>query len=88
MFYGSLTSIYQFIVNVECLLLYRYDCCIFDKEQYITYNDLQTLVHQISSTAEQESKDRKKSGQDNLVKGLWYIREILNNLVFPGDKKS
>ena len=87
LFYGSLRSIYGFIVQVECLLVYRYDCCIFDKEQFMTYNDLNTLIHQIGVTAEKDNKERQKVGKDNFTKGLWYIREILNTMIFPEDRK-
>lgn len=87
LFYGSLKSLLGFIMQVECLLMFRYDCCIFDKEQHMTYNDLQSLVHQLSATMEKENKERQKIGKDNLSKGLWYIREILNTLVFPEDRK-
>lgn len=85
--YGSLRSIYGFILQVECLLVYRYGCGLFDKEQYMTYNDLNTLIHQIGVTAEKENDDRKKMNKDNFTKGLWYIREILNTMIFPEDRK-
>lgn len=42
--YGSMKGIYGFILQVECLLLYRYGCCIFDKEGYMTYNDFASLM--------------------------------------------
>ena len=87
MFYGSLRSIYGFVLQVECLLVHRYDCLVFDKEQYMTYNDLQTLVHQLQTTMEKENKERQKVGKDNFTKGLWYIREILNTMIFPEDRK-
>jgi hypothetical protein len=87
LFYGSLKSLYGFILQVECLLVFRYDCCIFDKEHYMTYNDLSSLVHQLSTTMEKENKERQKVGKDNFTKGLWYIREILNTMIFPEDKK-
>lgn len=85
--YGSLRGMYGYILQVECLLLYRYDCCIFDKENYMTYNDLNSLVRQIGVTAEKDNKDRQKAGHDHLYKGLWLIREILNTMIFPQDKK-
>lgn len=87
LFYGTLNSLYGFILQVECLLVFRYDCLIFDKEQYITYNDLTNLIHQLSASAEKENDERKRVGNDHLYKGLWYIREILNTLIFPQDKK-
>ena len=87
LFYGSLKSLYGFIIQVECMMVFRYDCCIFDKEDYMTYNDLQSLIRQIHSTAEKDNKERQKVGHDHLYKGLWLIREILNNMVFPQDKK-
>ena len=88
LFYGSLKSIYGYIVQIECLLIYQYDCCIFDKEQFMTYNDLNTLVHQIGTTAEKENQERRKIGNDKLIQGLAMIRDILNFVVFPGDKKK
>ena len=87
LFYGTLRSLYGFVLQVEVLCMFRYGCCIFDNEQYMTYNDLSTLVHQLSTTEEKDSKERQKVGRDNLSKGLWYIREILNTMVFPEDKK-
>ena len=87
LFYGSLRSIYGFIIQVECLLLFRYDCLIFDKEQHMTYNDLQTLMKQLSTTVEKDNRERQKGSRDHLYKGLWLIREILNTMVFPQDKK-
>ena len=87
LFYGTLQSIYGFILQVECLMVFRYDQFIFNEEQYITYNDLTVLVHQLSATVEKDNKDRQKIGGDNLYKGLWYIREILNTLIFPEDRK-
>lgn len=69
-------------------MVYRYDCCIFDKEPYMTYNDLNTLVHQIGVTVEKENDERKKMNRDNFTKGLWYIREILNTMIFPQDKQK
>jgi hypothetical protein len=69
-------------------MVFRYDCCIFDKEQYMTYNDLNTLVHQIGVTVEKENEERKKMNRDNFTKGLWYIREILNTMIFPQDKQK
>ena len=86
--YGSFKSLYGFIVQVECLLVYRYNCCIFDKEQHMTYNDLNTLIHQIGTTVEKENDERKKMNHDNFTKGLWYIREILNTMIFPQDKQK
>lgn len=86
LFYGSLKSLYSFVIQVESFLTHRYDCCIFDKEQYMTYNDLNILVHQLSSTLEKENDERKKMNKDNFTKGLWYIREILNSYIFPQDK--
>ena len=88
LFYGSLKSIYGYIVQIECLLIYQYDCCIFDKEQFMTYNDLNTLVHQIGTTAEKGNQERRKIGNDKLIQGLAMIRDILNFVVFPGDKKK
>lgn len=87
LFYGSLRSIYGFILQVECLLLFRYDCCVFDKEQYMTYNDLQNLMKQLSTTVEKDNQERQKGGRDHLYRGLWLIREILNTMIFPQDKK-
>lgn len=87
LFYGSLKSIFGFILQVECLLLFRYDCCIFDKEPYMTYNDLSSLVRQLGTTVEKDNKERQKTSKDHLYKGLWYIREILNNMIFPQDRK-
>ena len=75
MFYGSLKSLFGFILQVECLCLFRYDCFIFDKEQYLTYNDFANLVKQLSTTVEKDNKERQKIGHDHLYKGLWYIRE-------------
>jgi hypothetical protein len=73
---------------VECLCLYRYGVCIFDKEEYMTYNDMQNLVKQLQSTEEKSAKERQKIGKDNFSRGLYYIREILNTLVFPEDRKK
>lgn len=87
-FYGSLQSIYAFLMKVECLMVFRYGCCIFDKEPYMTYNDLNTLIHQIGVTMEKENEERKKMNRDNFTKGLWYIREILNTMIFPQDKQK
>ena len=53
----------------------------------MTYNDLQSLVHQIGATAERDNQERKKMGNEPVMKGLWYIREVLNTLVFPMDSK-
>jgi hypothetical protein len=86
LFYGSLKSLYGFILQVECLCLFRYDCLIFDKENYITYNDLNNLVRQLQTTAEKDNKERQRAGHDHLYKGLWLIREILNTMIFPQDK--
>ena len=88
LFYGMLKSIYGFILQVEVLCLYRYGVCIFDKERDMTYNDIQTLVHQLKTIEERDAKERQKIGKDNFTKGLWYIREILNTLVFPEDRKK
>lgn len=85
--YGSLKSLYGYILQIECLLVYRYSCCIHDKEQYMTFNDLNGLVKQLGVTMENEEKERRKVGQEPLTKGLWYIREILNTMIFPQDKK-
>ena len=87
LFYGSLRGIYGFIMQVECLLLFRYDCCIFDKEPYMTYNDLSNLIHQLGVTVEKDNKERQRGSRDHLYKGLWLIREILNTMIFPEDKK-
>ena len=86
LFYGMLRSLYGFCIQVEVLCLYRYGTCIFDKEQYMTYNDLQTLVHQLQTIEERDNDERKKVGKENFTKGLWLIREILNTMVFPMDK--
>lgn len=88
LFYGMLRSLYGFILQVECLCLFRYGSAIFDKERYMTYNDLQTLVKQLQSTEEKDAKERQNIGRDNFTKGLWYIREILNTMVFPEDRKK
>ena len=85
--YGSLKSIYGFCLRVECLLIYKYGVSIYNEESNMTYNDLQTLVHQIGVTAEKENQERKKIGNEPVMKGLWYIREVLNTLVFPMDSK-
>lgn len=88
LFLGSLKGIYGFVKQVECLLVHRYDCFVFQAEQYITYNELNSLVKQLGTTIEKENEQRKKDmGRDTLSKGLWMIREILNNLVFPQDRK-
>lgn len=87
LFYGSIKSLYGYILQVECLLLFRYDSVVFDKEQYLTYNDLNSLMKQLSTTVEKDNKERQKVGRDHLYKGLWYIREILNHMIFPEDKK-
>lgn len=86
MFYGSLKGIYGFVLQIECMLLFRYDCLIFDKEHYLTYNDLSSLIKQLSTNVEKENKDRQRGNKDNFTKGLWYIREILNTMIFPYDK--
>ena len=88
LFYGTLKSLYGFIIQVECLLLFRYDCFVFQAEQYLTYNDLSSLMHQLSTTVEKDNKERQKIGKDNFTKGLYWIREILNTLVFPEDRKK
>ena len=54
----------------------------------MTYNDLQNLVKQLQTTEEQSSKERQKIGRDNFTKGLFWIREILNTMVFPEDRKK
>ena len=86
--YGSLSGMLSFIMQIEVLLQFRYDTCIFDKEEWMTYNDLNSFVHQIGVTAEKDNEQRKRTGHDHLYKGLWMIREILNNIVFPQDKKQ
>ena len=87
LFYGSIRSLYAFVLQVESLFVWRYGCGLYDKEQYMTYNDLTTLIHQLQATEEKDAKERQKIGRDNLSKGLWYIREILNTLIFPEDRK-
>lgn len=87
LFYGSIKSLYGFILQVECLMVFRYDSFIFDKEHYLTYNDLTSLMKQLSTTVEKDNKERQKVGHDHLYKGLWYIREILNSMIFPEDRK-
>ena len=86
MFYGTIKGIFKFIMQVECLLLFRYDQVIFDKEQYMTYNDLTSLMKQLSTTVEKDNKERQKGHRESFTKGLWYIREILNTMIFPEDK--
>ena len=86
LFYGSLRGMYGFILQVECLCLFRYDCCIFDKETCMTYNDLYNLTRQLGTTVERDNKERANFARDNITKGLWYIREILNTMIFPQDK--
>ena len=86
LFYGSLKGMYGFILQVECLLLFRYDCCIFDKEDFMTYNDFLNLTKQLSTTMEKDNQERQKQNRDNFTKGRWYIREILNTMIFPQDK--
>ena len=54
----------------------------------MTYNDLQTLVKQIQTTEEKDANEKRKVGKDNFTKGLWYIREILNCMIFPGDRQK
>lgn len=88
MFYGMLRSLYGFVLQVECLCLWRYGDAIFDKERFLTYNDLQTLVKQLQATEEKDAKEKQNIGRDNFTKGLWYIREILNTMVFPEDRKK
>lgn len=88
LFYGMLRSLYGFVLQVECLFLYRYGTCIFDKEEHMTFNDLQNLVKQLQTTEEKNAKERQKIGKDNFTKGLFWIREILNNMVFPEDRKK
>lgn len=73
-------------MQVECMLLYKYDCLIYDKEQHMTYNDFSSLVKQLGTTMERDNKERQRGIKDNFTKGLWYIREILNTMVFPYDK--
>lgn len=68
-------------------MVFRYDCFIYDKEQYLTYNDLQALLHQLQTTVEKDNRERQKIGREHLYKGLWLIREILNTLIFPEDRK-
>ena len=87
LFYGSIKSLYGFILQVECLMVFRYDSFIFDKEHCLTYNDLANLMKQLSTTVEKDNKERQKVGHDHLYKGLWYIREILNSMIFPEDRK-
>ena len=69
-------------------MLFRYDSFIFDKEQFLTYNDLSNLMKQLSTTVEKDNMERQKVGRDHLYKGLWLIREILNTMIFPQDKKK
>ena len=54
----------------------------------MTYNDLQSLVKQLQSTEEKSANERQKVGKDNFTKGLFWIREILNTMVFPEDRKK
>ena len=88
LFYGMLRSLYGFVLQVECLCIYRYGSCIFDKEEHMTYNDLQNLVKQLLTTEEKSARERQKVGKDNFTKGLFWIREILNTMVFPEDRKK
>ena len=88
LFYGMLRSLYGFILQVEVLCLYRYGVGIFDQEIDMTYNDLQSLVKQLQSTEEKSARERQKIGKDNFTKGLYWIREILNCLIFPEDRKK
>ncbi len=64
-------------------MVFKYGCCIFNDENYMTFNDLTSLVKQIGVTAEKDNHERQKMGKDSFGKGLWYIREILNNMIFP-----
>ena len=34
------------------------------------------------------AEEKRKIGKDNFTKGLWYIREILNCMIFPGDRQK
>lgn len=86
LFFGSLKSIYGFILQVECLILFKYDCCIFNDERFMTYNDMTSLMRQLGITAEKDNEQRQKGVRENFTKGLWYIREILNTMIFPQDK--
>ena len=79
---------YGFILQIACLLLFKYDSLIFDQEQYMTYNDLSSLMKQLGTTVEKDNKERQNANKDNFTKGLWYIREILNTMIFPYDKKN
>lgn len=88
LFYGMLRSLYGFVLQVEGLCLYRYGVCIFDKEEYMTYNDMQSMVKQLQTNEEKSAKERQKIGKDNFTKGLYWIREILNLMVFPEDRKK
>ena len=54
----------------------------------MTYNDMQSLVKQLQSTEERNARERQKIGRDNFSKGLYWIREILNTMVFPEDRKK
>ena len=88
MFYGMLRSLYGFVLQVECLCLYRYGVGVFDQEVFMTFNDMQSLVKQLQTTEEKSARERQKIGKDNFTKGLFWIREILNTLVFPEDRKK
>lgn len=68
-------------------MIYKFGVSIFNDESNMTYNDLQSLIHQIGTTSEKENQERKKIGSEPVMKGLWYIREVLNTLVFPMDNK-
>ena len=54
----------------------------------MTFNDLQNLIKQLQTTEEKSSKERQKIGRDNFTKGLFWIREILNTMAFPEDRKK
>ena len=54
----------------------------------MTYNDMQSLVKQLQSTEERSARERQSMNKDNFSKGLYYIREILNNMIFPEDRKK
>lgn len=88
LFYGMLRSLYGFVLQVEVLCLYRYGVSIFSDESNMTYNDMQNLVKQLQTNEEKTAKERQKIGKDNFTKGLYWIREILNLMVFPEDRKK
>ena len=73
---------------MEVLCLYRYGVSIFSDESNMTYNDMQNLVKQLQTNEEKSAKERQKIGKDNFTKGLYWIREILNLMVFPEDRKK